>query len=129
MRQLTTEEKAIVKKLVDLKRASTLEQLCTTSLLHESFHVLPSGNYTFSAVDCQRWFPRSSVYSVLNTSFLPNQASSIRLFCALHIHDGVNTSAMSCERALCMSRLLRTRGIMMWPLSPVMRYGRIGEPY
>lgn len=36
MRQLTTEEKAIVKKLVDLKRASTLEQLCTTSLLHDN---------------------------------------------------------------------------------------------
>lgn len=38
---------------------------------------------------------KSASTSVLKTSFLPNQASSTRLFWALHTHDGVNTSAMS----------------------------------
>lgn len=36
MRQLTTEEKSIVKKLVDRKKASTLEKLRTSSLLQDN---------------------------------------------------------------------------------------------
>ena len=47
----------------------------------------------------------------------------------LHIHDGVNTSAISRERAVWVSRLLRIRGMMTCPLSLVIRQGRIGESY
>lgn len=36
MRELTSEEKSIVKRLVDWKKASKLEKLCTTSLLQDN---------------------------------------------------------------------------------------------
>ncbi len=36
MRELTSEEKSIVKRLVDWKKASNLEKLCTTSLLQDN---------------------------------------------------------------------------------------------
>ena len=83
------------------------------------------GNVILSGLTVQVW----SSFSWLKTSFLPNQASSIRLFWALHIHDGVNTSAISLERAVWASRDLSTRGRITSPWLPVMSDGSISSLY
>ena len=49
--------------------------------------------------------------SIVNGDFFrSNHAASMRLFMALQIHDGVNTSALPTTRLRCSSLLLSTRG-------------------
>ena len=97
------------------------------ALLFPSWTSLPLGNFILlPQVDFQ---PNSVSGSNLATSVLnglesgffhPNHAASTRLFCLLHIHDGVNTSARLTERCRCSSAFLSTRGrITGWSLSAI----------
>ena len=72
---------------------------------------LPSGKGIFSKLVTQ---PFS--ISILKTFSLSNQALSIKLFCALHIHDGVNTSAFDLARSDCSFFDFSTRDFIMLPL-------------
>ena len=51
--------------------------------------------------------------SVLKILGRPNHCSSIRLFCLLHTHEGVKTSALSLLREFCISFALAERGLII----------------
>lgn len=54
---------------------------------------------------------------------------AMKLFWELHIHKGVNTSAMSLERAAWRSLCFRMRGWITLPCVPVISGGVMGSWY
>ena len=100
-----------------LTRYGASPQVISRQLLQTySCHDLDSGNSIFPSVGIHSCV---CTLSVLKTFFLPNQASSTRLFWALQIHEGVNTSALSRMRKRCSSSDLTDLGRMTLPLIPV----------